>query len=93
MRIEQPGFVHLEVRHILVPRLDVVWLSTGRSVDENLGIIRESSHSRFPLCEEDFDSVVGIVHVKKIMAALSTGEPVDLAALAEEPDITRRAPH
>jgi CBS domain containing-hemolysin-like protein len=76
------SFVNLQVRHILVPRLEVVWLSTRRAIDENLAIIRDSSHSRFPLCDEDLDSVAGIVHAKTVMAALTTGQPLDLSAIA-----------
>ena len=30
------GFVNLQARHILVPRLEVVWLSVGRPLSENL---------------------------------------------------------
>ncbi len=79
------SFVNLQVRHILVPRLDVVWLAADSPVEESLAVIRTSGHSRFPLCEEDLDSVIGIVHTKTIMAALGTGEPVDLVAMAREP--------
>ncbi len=79
------SFVNLQVRHILVPRLDVVWLSSQDPVEENLAVIRTSAHSRFPLCEEDLDSVIGIVHTKTIMAVLGTKEPVDLVAIAREP--------
>ena len=80
------GFVNLQARHILVPRLEVVWLSVERPLSENLAIIRESGHTRFPLCTEDLDSVVGIVHTKNIMAVLTTNEPVDLVKIARSAD-------
>ena len=79
------GFINLQVRHVLVPRVDVVWLSDPQPVEENLRTIRESSHTRFPLCRDDMDAVIGIVHVKDVMAALSEGRDVDLSAIARKP--------
>lgn len=79
------GFINLQVRHVLVPRVEVVWLSDRQPVVENLRIIRETSHTRFPLCEDDLDTVIGIVHVKDVMAALSERRDVDLSALARQP--------
>jgi CBS domain containing-hemolysin-like protein len=76
------GFVNLQVRHILVPRVDVVWLSVRNPNDDNLRIIRKSGHTRFPLCEDDLDAAMGIVHTKDVMMALSQGRPLDFAAIA-----------
>jgi CBS domain containing-hemolysin-like protein len=79
------GLIDLQVRHILVPRVDVVWLALDRPLEENLRTLRESEHTRLPLCREDLDSVIGIVHAKNVMAVLSEGRPVDLEKLAREP--------
>jgi len=79
------SLIDLQVRHILVPRVDVVWLPANRSLEENLRTLRESGHSRLPLCEEDLDSVIGIVHAKNVMGVLSEGRAVDLESLAREP--------
>jgi len=76
-------FVDLEVRHILVPRSDVVYLSQEAPPEENLRYIRESGHSRFPLCEDDLDSVIGIVHAKRVLLTLLDGVVRDLKELAQ----------
>jgi CBS domain containing-hemolysin-like protein len=60
---------HRTARQIMVPRADVVYLSTARSLDENLEIARRSGHTRFPLCEGDLDKVVGLVHIKDLFRA------------------------
>ncbi|HXO21645.1 MAG TPA: hemolysin family protein [Thermoanaerobaculia bacterium] len=57
---------HRVARQIMVPRADVVYLSTTRPVAENLRLARRSGHTRFPLCEGDLDHVVGLVHIKDI---------------------------
>jgi len=73
----------LEVRHIVVPRVDVQYISLEWPLEENLRIVRESGHSRFPLCERGLDSIRGFVHVKDVLEQLLTsGAPADLAALA-----------
>ena len=79
------GFVDLEVRHILVPRTELAALSTRRSTEENLALIRETRHSRFPLHGEDPDEVLGIVHAKDILDMLGENSDPDLKAMARPP--------
>lgn len=79
------GFIDLQVRHILVPRVDVVCLDANRSTEENLDTIRTSRHSRFPLCEADLDDVIGFIYAKDALSALIGKEPVDLRAMAKPP--------
>lgn len=78
------GIIDLEVRHIMLPRVDVVFLSLQHSAEENLRILRESGHSRLPLCEVGLDSVIGIVHAKDLLR-FRKDEPVDLKTLARKP--------
>jgi len=53
-------------RQIMVPRADVVYLSTDRTLEENLAIARSSGHTRFPLVRGALDKVIGLVHIKDI---------------------------
>ncbi len=57
---------HRVARQIMLPRQDVIYLSTSRSLAENLRLARRSGHTRFPLCEGDLDHVVGLVHIKDL---------------------------
>jgi CBS domain containing-hemolysin-like protein len=77
--------IELEVRHIVVPRVDVDYLSLEKSPQENIRRIRESQHSRLPLCEVGLDSVVGFVHAKDALDHALDGDEIDLRALAREP--------
>jgi CBS domain containing-hemolysin-like protein len=60
---------HRTARQIMVPRADVVYLSTTRPMNENLEVARRAGHTRFPLCEGDLDHVVGLVHIKDLFRA------------------------
>lgn len=57
---------HRTARQVMVPRADVVYLSTERELEENLRLARESGHTRFPLCEGDLDKVIGLIHIKDL---------------------------
>ncbi|MFY9825157.1 MAG: hemolysin family protein [Thermoanaerobaculia bacterium] len=57
---------HRVARQIMLPRQDVVYLSTTRTLAENLRTARRSGHTRFPLCEGDLDHVIGLIHIKDV---------------------------
>jgi CBS domain containing-hemolysin-like protein len=57
---------HRMSRQIMLPRQDVIYLSTERPLAENLRLARRSGHTRFPLCEGDLDHVIGLIHIKDI---------------------------
>lgn len=54
-------------REIMIPRQDMICLFTDDTLAENLTAIRESCHTRYPLCEEDKDHVLGMIHVRDLM--------------------------
>jgi CBS domain containing-hemolysin-like protein len=60
---------HRTARQVMVPRPDVVYLSLGRSIEQNLEIARDSGYTRFPLCHDDLDQVIGLVHIKDLFTS------------------------
>jgi CBS domain containing-hemolysin-like protein len=63
------------VREVMVPRTAVAFLSTNRSVEENLATALENQFTRYPLCEQSLDSVVGMIHLKDLVRLPRTTEP------------------
>jgi CBS domain containing-hemolysin-like protein len=57
---------HRMARQIMVPRQDVVYLSTTRSLADNLRLAKRGGHTRYPLCDGDLDHVTGVVHIKDL---------------------------
>ncbi len=73
----------LEVRHVMVPRVDVVHLSLEQTPEAQLALIRSCGHTRIPLCTSDLDHLEGLVHGKDVLHAMMDGqEQPDLKALA-----------
>jgi CBS domain containing-hemolysin-like protein len=60
-------------RQIMVPRTDVSVLSTLKSIEENLEIIRTTRHTRYPLCDGSLDQTIGLIHVKDLFLAQLRG--------------------
>ena len=59
-------FEELVVQDILLPRNQVVILDATKPVQESLDAAREAEHTRYPLCEDDLDHCIGIIHIKDI---------------------------
>jgi len=57
-------------RRIMVPRPDIVYLSLSRPIEDNLRLARQAAHTRFPLCETDLNTVIGMIHVKDLFQAV-----------------------
>jgi CBS domain containing-hemolysin-like protein len=74
--------IRLEVRHIMLPRVDVAFLSMANAMEENLRILRETGHSRYPLGDPDLDHIRGVVHARTVLAELLQGKELRLDALA-----------
>lgn len=54
-------------REIMVPRQDMVCLFADDPFEENMRVVRETVHTRYPLCIEDKDHIIGMVHIRDVM--------------------------
>ncbi len=65
-------------REVMVPRMDMVAVDKGTSFDELLAIVRQFGHSRLPVYESKIDNIIGIVHVKELLAVVDEKENFDI---------------
>ncbi|MFV3127954.1 hemolysin family protein [Niveispirillum sp. KHB5.9] len=68
------------VRSIMTPRPEVMWLDIDDEPENIKREIRETHHSRFPVCRGDFDDVIGVIHTKDLLHRLLQGGSFDLRA-------------
>ena len=68
-------------REVMLPRTDMTCLYTNLSREENLAIINDTKHSRYPVAVEDKDRIIGFVHITDVLLS-PVNQPYDLAALA-----------
>ncbi len=70
---------------LMVPRADIVWLDMNRPLDENLGLMAASSHSRFPVCRGGMDDILGILSAKQLFNQILRGDEVKLDESLQTP--------
>jgi putative hemolysin len=77
-------FAEKEVADVMVPRPDVTALSVDLGLDEAMAVMLESPYTRYPVYRGSLDDIVGIVHVRDLVASLHNGAAAEasLAALA-----------
>lgn len=78
-------FTERIVREVMVPRVNMFCLYVDRTFEENLQIIKESQHTRFPVCGTDKDDIIGIVHIRDIYERLVGNDSPNLLGIARVP--------
>ena len=73
------------VKEVMIPRIDVDFLSVGTPKDELLEKIAESGHSRFPVYRDDIDNIVGILYVKDLLFFDGTPESFSVMNFVRPP--------
>ena len=66
------------VYSLMTPRTDIVWLDIDDTPNELLQKIAESPYSRFPVCQDSLDMVLGIVKARDLLVPSLAGEPINL---------------
>jgi putative hemolysin len=75
-------FADREVRDIMVPALDVVWLEAHLTSDEALDRVPDAPHGRYPVGRGDLDHLVGVVHVRDLIGGSRRRPEATLEELA-----------
>ncbi|MDX1614945.1 MAG: hemolysin family protein [Candidatus Promineifilaceae bacterium] len=70
---------------MMTPRPEVVWLDVNADEASIRETLKESAHSRVPVCDGDLDHVLGVVRAKDLMAACLDSAPFDLREVMQEP--------
>ncbi len=60
------------VRELMVPRTEMVWIESGKTLRQALSLALRSGYTRIPVIGENVDSILGIAYVKDL--ALRTHE-------------------
>ncbi len=67
------GVADIQVRDIMVPRAQMVFVRRDDALTTLLPVVVESGHSRFPVMDADRDDVVGILLAKDVLRIYSEG--------------------
>jgi putative hemolysin len=64
-------FGEMEVRDVMTPRPEIVWIQADATFGQFMNAYRSTPHTRFPVFDTDHDDVVGIFSVKDVLGSLS----------------------
>lgn len=74
-----------KIASLMVPRMDVTWLSVNDPPEVTLDKIATSQYSRFPVCRDSINDVMGLVMAKTVLTQALTGQTIDLEAIMQPP--------
>jgi putative hemolysin len=74
-----------QMSSLMVPRADIAFLDIALPLADNLKIVSESPHSRFPVCRGGLQDVLGVVSTKLMLSQHLRGETTDLQAHLTQP--------
>ncbi|GGL84413.1 hemolysin family protein [Nakamurella endophytica] len=57
-------------REVMVPRTEVVWIEADKTLRQAMHLATRSGFSRIPVVGEDVDDVLGVVHIKDMIARM-----------------------
>jgi putative hemolysin len=70
---------------LMTPRSEIIWLDVNEPPDETRRKITGSGHSRFPVCQDGPENVLGVVAVRDLLCRILEGEPMDLRSAIQPP--------
>ena len=78
-------FADLQVKDVMVQRVDVTAIEVNDSYEDLLKIIKEDQYSRIPVYDDTIDDIVGILNVKDLIIAGYKGEAFNVTEYMREP--------
>jgi len=63
-------FADTTVREVMIPRIDMITLESGATVDEAVDLALQGGFSRIPVYEETIDNIIGVLFTKDMLKQL-----------------------
>lgn len=61
------NFSEICAHEIMIPRQDIKCIYQDDDFDEVMKFVKENKHTRFPLCAEDKDQILGMIHIRDLL--------------------------
>ena len=75
------GLRGINASDVMVPRVDIVSVAMSDNFDEIVKQLIKTNHSRVPVRNESLDNIVGILHIKDVLANLFSKDKKDISNL------------
>lgn len=64
----------MKVDDIMIPRSEIASIDIADDWDTIIDTLRSTPHTRLPVCENNLDNIIGILHMKKVAHALARSD-------------------
>ncbi|WP_341721371.1 hemolysin family protein [Micromonospora sp. FIMYZ51] len=64
-------------REVMVPRTEMVWIESGKTLNQALALFLRSGFSRIPVIGESVDDVLGVLYLKDLVRRTQGGADAD----------------
>jgi putative hemolysin len=71
--------------NVMTKRLDISWININHSKVEIQANVFQSGYTKFPVCDESLDKIIGVVSIRDILMYANDGSNFDLKAHLIEP--------
>ncbi|TWU46980.1 hemolysin family protein [Rubripirellula reticaptiva] len=78
-------FDDLVVRRVMLPRGDVDFFDINDPVLALRELVRTTKHTRYPVCDRSLDKVLGVVHIKDLLAVPDSNANFDVRSIMRPP--------
>jgi magnesium and cobalt transporter len=78
------GLSETAVKEVMIPRIDVDFISVDAEKDQLVEKIIASGHSRFPVYKDSIDNVIGVLYVKDLIRILAKNQEIDLKKICRK---------
>lgn len=75
------------VREMMTPRTEIDWIEVNADRKAILETIAESPHSLLPVAEGSSDTILGVVKVREVLAALVAGQKVSIRDMMRKAEV------
>jgi CBS domain containing-hemolysin-like protein len=75
---------HLTAYDVMVPRADIRAVHVDSTLDDLIAVMSRGGHSRLPVYRESLDDVVGLVHIKDVLAHAKSKRGFTLSRITRE---------
>jgi putative hemolysin len=67
-----------QVGSMMIPRAEIIWLDAAATAEDVLKVIADEEHSRYPVCRNGLDDVIGVVSAQTLLQRVMKGLPLSL---------------
>lgn len=72
------------VSDIMIPRSDIISVNASSSIENLVGLIGRTNHSRYPVSDKNRDDIIGMVHIKDAIIAQSSNKKISIRKLVRK---------